>query len=173
MPLPFIILFLPLIAALVILLGTRRSGQTSAMVSVGSVLITLACAIAMLFGAGEAASLTWMTIGDLSLDIGIEIDSKTRSMMFIVTFIGALVHIFSLQYMKDDDAKARFFGGLSLFMFSMTGIVLAHNFPMMFIFWELVGFSSYLLIGHWYQKESAAEAAIFSNSLAFEPGPKS
>ncbi|MGI9243161.1 MAG: NADH-quinone oxidoreductase subunit L, partial [Verrucomicrobiales bacterium] len=149
----------PLISALVILLGTRKSGSLSATVSVGSVLITLGCSIAMLFGAGEAASLTWMRIGDLSINFGIEIDSKTRSMMFIVTFIGALVHIFSLQYMKDDDAKARFFGGLSLFMFSMTGIVLADNFAMMFIFWELVGVSSYLLIGHWYQKNSAADAA--------------
>jgi len=61
--------------------------------------------------------------------------------------------------MKDDDAKARYFSGLSIFMFSMTGIVLADNFLMMFMFWELVGFSSYLLIGHWFQKESAADAA--------------
>ena len=70
-----------------------------------------------------------------------------------------LVHIFSLGYMKEDEAKARYFGGLSLFMFSMTGIVLASNFAMMFIFWELVGLSSYLLIGHWYQKDAAADAA--------------
>ena len=80
-------------------------------------------------------------------------------MMIVVTGIGALVHIFSLAYMKDDEAKARYFSGLSLFMFSMTGIVLANNFIMTFIFWELVGLSSYLLIGHWYQKDSAADAA--------------
>ena len=159
MSLPFIILFLPLIAALVILLGTRKNGQLSAAISVGSVLITLAGSIALLCGLGSEASLTWMSVGDLKLNIGIDIDPKMRSMMFIVTFIGALVHIFSLQYMKDDDAKARFFGGLSLFMFSMTGIVMADNFAMMFIFWELVGVSSYLLIGHWYQKDSAADAA--------------
>jgi NADH-quinone oxidoreductase subunit L len=80
-------------------------------------------------------------------------------MLFIVTFIGALVHVFSLGYMKGDDGKARYFAGLSLFMFSMTGIVLAANLPMMFIFWELVGVSSYILIGHWFNKNSAAEAA--------------
>ena len=79
--------------------------------------------------------------------------------MFIVTFVGMLVHIYSLGYMKDDPARARYFGGLSLFMFSMTGIVLASNFIMMFIFWELVGLSSYLLIGHWFQKASACDAA--------------
>jgi NADH-quinone oxidoreductase subunit L len=80
-------------------------------------------------------------------------------MMLIVTSIGFLVHLFSLAYMKDDSGKSRYFAGLSIFMFSMTGIVVANNFVMMFIFWELVGFSSYLLIGHWYQKSSAAEAA--------------
>jgi NADH-quinone oxidoreductase subunit L len=61
--------------------------------------------------------------------------------------------------MKDDAAKNRYFTGLSLFMFSMTGIVLSSNFIMTFIFWELVGLSSYLLIGHWYEKNSAADAA--------------
>ena len=80
-------------------------------------------------------------------------------MMIVVTTIGLLVHIFSLAYMKDDEGKARYFAGLSLFLFSMTGIVYADNFPMMFIFWELVGVSSYILIGHWYTKNSAAEAA--------------
>jgi NADH-quinone oxidoreductase subunit L len=79
--------------------------------------------------------------------------------MFVVTLIGMLVHVFSLGYMKDDEAKPRFFGALSMFMFSMTGIVLAANLVMMFIYWELVGLSSYLLIGHWYEKASAAEAS--------------
>lgn len=159
MSLPLLILFLPLFAAAAILLGTRKNGHASAAISVASVLITLAGSIAMLFGTGGDASLPWMSFEGLKLNIGIEVDNNTRSMMFIVTFIGALVHIFSLQYMKDDEAKARYFGGLSLFMFSMTGIVLADNFAMMFIFWELVGVSSYLLIGHWYQKNTAADAA--------------
>ena len=80
-------------------------------------------------------------------------------MMIVVTGVGLLVHVFSLAYMKEDGARARYFTGLALFMFSMTGIVLASNFIMTFIFWELVGLSSYLLIGHWYGKESAADAA--------------
>jgi NADH-quinone oxidoreductase subunit L len=86
-------------------------------------------------------------------------DRQSMGMLFIVTFIGALVHLFSLGYMKDDEAKPRYFGALTMFMFSMTGIVLAGNLVMMFIFWELVGLSSYLLIGHWYAKPAACEAA--------------
>jgi NADH-quinone oxidoreductase subunit L len=76
-----------------------------------------------------------------------------------VGVIGLCVHVFSLGYMRDDPAKARYFGGLSIFMFSMIGIVLADNLFMMFIFWELVGFSSYFLINHWYEKLSASDAA--------------
>src|SRR5204862_7339113 len=76
-----------------------------------------------------------------------------------VTCIGFLVHLYSTVYMEHDDARARFFGHLSLFMFSMLGIVLADNLAMMFIFWELVGVSSYLLIGHWFTRDAAAKAA--------------
>jgi len=158
--LPLLILFLPLVAAATILLVTRKNGQASAIISVASVLITLGGSIALLNKVGASGTLDWIKIGkEFTLSIGLDIGDKAPSMMFIVTFIGSLVHIFSLQYMKDDAAKARFFGGLSLFMFSMTGIVLADNLAMMFIFWELVGVSSYLLIGHWYHKNTAADAA--------------
>ena len=80
-------------------------------------------------------------------------------MLVLVTGVGALIHIYSLGYMRDDAGKSRYFAALSLFMFSMLGIVLANNFVMMFIFWELVGVSSYLLIGHWFERDSAADAA--------------
>src|SRR5204862_6263724 len=87
------------------------------------------------------------------------IDRLSAVMLLVVTGVGALVHIYSLVYMGEDAGKARFFGNLSLFMFSMLGIVLANNFAMMFIFWELVGLSSYLLIGHWFTRNTAAKAA--------------
>ncbi|MBA3651909.1 MAG: NADH-quinone oxidoreductase subunit L [Chthoniobacterales bacterium] len=80
-------------------------------------------------------------------------------MLVLVTGVGALIHVYSLGYMRDDDGKSRYFAALSLFMFSMLGIVLANNFVMMFIFWELVGLSSYLLIGHWFERDAAADAA--------------
>ena len=79
--------------------------------------------------------------------------------LLVVMLVCTLVHIFSLGYMRDDEGFARYFAGLSLFVFSMLGIVLADNFVMMFIFWELVGISSYLLIGFWFDKSSAADAA--------------
>jgi len=80
-------------------------------------------------------------------------------MLSIVGVVGLCVHVYSLGYMRDDGAKARYFGGLSIFMFSMIGIVLADNLFMMFIFWDLVGFSSYFLINHWRERLSASDAA--------------
>ena len=80
-------------------------------------------------------------------------------MLLIVTGVGGAIHIYSYGYMDEDKSKARFFAFMSLFTFSMLGIVLANNFVMMFIFWELVGVSSYLLIGFWFEKPSAGDAA--------------
>lgn len=166
---PAIILFLPLIVAAIILVaskGYKVSATVCALLSTASVLLTLVLSVFLILGAGGDAAedkivtlFTWADFGSLQLEINAVLDRLSRGMLFVVTFIGSLVHIFSLGYMKDDAGKARYFAGLSLFMFSMTGIVLADNFAMMFIFWELVGVSSYILIGHWYTKTSAAEAA--------------
>jgi len=156
-----ILLLLPLFSALVILLGHRQLKGAAVLISVGSSVIAFLASIAFL-GAddneGTKMLLPFIDVEGFRAGIDVMSDKQSQGMMFIVTFIGMLVHIFSLGYMKDDDAKPRFFGALSLFMFSMTGIVLAGNLFMMFIFWELVGLSSYLLIGHWYQKNSAADA---------------
>ena len=157
MNLAWILLFLPLVVAAVNQLVLRKSAVVP-LVSTASAVATLVISF-LLLGKTGSYSFDWATIGSFSLDIGIQLDPLSTGMMIVVTGIGALVHIFSLAYMKDDDAKNRYFTGLSLFMFSMTGIVLANNFIMTFIFWELVGVSSYLLIGHWYQKDSAADAA--------------
>jgi NADH-quinone oxidoreductase subunit L len=159
-PLPGMVLFLPLASALTILLLHRLLRSATVLISLGS---SLACFIIslMLLGANDGIGtiVPFIKVGAFHANIGFIIDQQSRGMLFIVTFIGFLVHLYSVGYMKDDDAKPRFFGSLSLFMFSMTGIVLADSFPMIFIFWELVGLSSYLLIGHWFQKASAAEAA--------------
>src|SRR5437667_1385230 len=79
-------------------------------------------------------------------------------MLLVVTGVGGAIHIYSWGYMREDRGFSRYFAGLSLFTFSMLGIVLANNFLMLFIFWELVGVSSYLLIGHWFERPSAADA---------------
>ena len=154
---PWLLLILPLLAAVSNQLFLRKIGIAH-LVSTASAAATFAIALLLLGKNGEMG-FSWARVGDFNINIGITLDQLSTGMMIVVTGVGLLVHIFSLAYMKDDSAKARYFTGLALFMFSMTGIVLASNFIMTFIFWELVGLSSYLLIGHWYQKDTAADAA--------------
>ena len=107
----------------------------------------------------------WFTIGNepfgstINFELGIKIDNITALMLFVVNLISMLVHIFSIAYMKGDKRYTRYFAYLGIFTFSMLGIVLTHNLLMMYIFWELVGLSSYLLIGFWFEKPSAANAS--------------
>ncbi len=160
--LPWFILLNPLVSAALIHLVLRRSSGTSATVSVLSACFGLLAAVGIWFSgqSGAPIEVPWLDFGPaLRIPIGFIIDPLSRLMLLVVTGIGALIHIYSLIYMEHDEAKSRYFGNLSLFMFSMLGIVLANNFAMMFIFWELVGVSSYLLIGHWFTRDSAAAAA--------------
>ncbi len=156
---PWTLLIAPLIAAVICGVFLRRSGNLSAIVSVASVILTLIVTIGLLREPRQAGSFTWIDIAGFQVRFGLTIDALSIGMMFVVTFVGTLVHLFSLSYMATDADKGRYFAGLALFMFSMTGIVLADNFVMMFVFWELVGVSSYILIGHYFTKNSAAEAA--------------
>ena len=153
------ILLLPLCSAAVSQLLLREMAGTAVRMSVGSVATTFVIALVLLGSEDRTLAVQWATAGSFHIEIGLIIDDLSRGMMIVVTGVGLLVHLFSLAYMKEDEARARYFAGLSIFMFSMTGIVLASNFIMMFMFWELVGLSSYLLIGHWYQKDSAADAS--------------
>lgn len=97
--------------------------------------------------------------GEISIKLGFLIDNITAIMLFTVALISMLVHFFSIAYMKGDERYNRYFAYLGIFTFSMNGIVLTHNILMMYIFWELVGLSSYLLIGFWFEKKSASDAA--------------
>lgn len=101
---------------------------------------------------------TWFSIADFPIRVGIGLDNMTCVMLIVVTLISFLVHLFSTEYMRGDVRYPRFFSYLGIFTFSMLGIVLANNFFFMYVFWELVGLSSYLLIGFWYEKDSAANA---------------
>ncbi|HSH39416.1 MAG TPA: NADH-quinone oxidoreductase subunit L [Chthoniobacterales bacterium] len=159
--LPWFVLILPLISAATILLATRRSGGVSAFISVGAAVLGFV-ASCMIFATPQATApeFTWIDLKPtLYVPLGIVLDQLSKTMLLVVTGVGALIHIYSLGYMRDDAGKSRYFASLSFFMFSMLGIVLANNFVMMFIFWELVGVSSYLLIGHWFERDSAADAA--------------
>ena len=165
--LPWIVLFSPLVAALFILFVSRQHRYLSAYVSVAAVAVTFMGSCVMFLVARHQAipvdhnpHFIWFEFKPyLTVQFGLLNDHLSRTMLLVVTFIGLLVHVYSLGYMHEDRDMARYFGGLSLFMFSMLGIVLADNFVMMFIFWELVGVSSYLLIGHWYERPQAAAAA--------------
>jgi NADH-quinone oxidoreductase subunit L len=150
--LPWIVLLLPLLAAFIIMMVTRPLRQLSAFISVAAVLGSFVGSSILFFQKTTSApSISWVDLGPIfSVPLGLMLDPLSRSMLMMVTGVGALIHIYSLGYMGDDSGKSRYFAGLSLFMFAMLGIVLANNFVMMFVFWELVGFSSYLLIGHWF-----------------------
>ena len=154
------VLILPLVSAAIIALFLRRSGGAAAAVStLTAAAIAVISVMLALHNERFTASTEWMRLGGLVISLGFKFDDLAALMLVIVGIVGLCVHVFSLGYMHDDAAKARYFGGLSIFMFSMLGIVFADNLFMMFIFWELVGFSSYVLINHWHEKQSAADAS--------------
>jgi len=156
-----LILVLPLASAALCALFLRRQGGLASAVSVTAAAAIAVCSGLLIFGGHREfpASWEWLRFGDFALSIGFKFDDLSALMLFVVSFVGFLIHVFSLGYMHDDPARGRYFGGLSIFMFSMLGIVLADNLLMIFIFWELVGFSSYLLINHWFERPSAAAAS--------------
>jgi NADH-quinone oxidoreductase subunit L len=157
---PWFILLAPLVSTVLIQLFTRKSRSVSATLSVASVAFTLLASLFVFAGHDGTSEVPWLDFRPaFYVPIGVTVDALSKLMLLVVTGIGTLIHIYSLVYMGEDESEARFFGNLSLFMFSMLGIVLANNFAMMFIFWELVGVSSYLLIGHWFTRDSAAKAA--------------
>jgi NADH-quinone oxidoreductase subunit L len=170
MALPWIILLTPLLSALFITLFTQRLRNISAYISVAACVISFLGTCA-LFGVHTPVltEYRWLDIGpQFSISIGFTVDQLSKAMLFVVTGIGSLIHIYSLGYMEEDEGKSRYFAGLSLFMFSMIGIVFANNFVMMFLFWELVGASSYVLIGHWFDKPAppaAANKAFITNRI--------
>src|SRR5688572_30360874 len=160
--LPWLVLFLPLLAAGIITLFTRRNKAVSATLSIGAIVTGFVLTLAVIkFGGWEARELSvnWLAIGSLNVDFGLKLDALSLMMLLVVTGVGSAIHIYSYGYMHDDPGFSRYFACMSLFTFSMLGIVLSNNFLQLFIFWELVGVSSYLLIGFWFEKASAADAA--------------
>lgn len=166
--LAWIVLALPLLSAAAITVFTRTNARRSAAISVGAVALAFAASVLLVLGygrlnvpAGECllTSVRWLEVGGLSVDLGLRLDPLSNVMLLVVTGVGLMIHVYSCGYMAGDPSYGRFFASLSLFMFSMLGIVLASNFVMMFVFWELVGVSSYLLIGFWCERPAAADAA--------------
>src|SRR6266404_1715685 len=159
--LPWCTLLLPLVSAIAITLFTLRFKTLSSFLSVAAVLGSFGCSC-LIFGSSNisAPAFNWIDIsGVFQVPLGLVLDNLSKTMLVLVSGVGLLIHIYSLGYMRDDKGKSRYFAALSLFMFAMLGIVLSNNFVMLFIFWELVGFTSYVLIGHWFERDAAADAA--------------
>jgi len=107
----------------------------------------------------QTASFQWISFGLFEITMGILLDPLTLIMITVVTGISFLIQIYSLAYMEHDDGYSRYFTYMALFTTSMLGLVFSKNLIQMFIFWELVGATSYLLIGFWFKKQSAIKAA--------------
>ena len=163
----WLILFLPLFSCLTIVFVTRKYKDLSSFISIAGVAIPFFLTLNPFFEMMSSehfqpkeSVIKWIDIPGLTIEMGILIDPLSILMLLIVTGIGSLIHIFARGYMKGEEGFSRFFACLSLFIFSMLGIVLSTNFIQIFVFWELVGLASYLLIGYYFEKRSAAEASV-------------
>jgi len=157
-----LLLLVPFVSALVITLFFRRAGGVAALISVGSSAVLLGLAFLLYLKGTEAYGsfgIQWFSVGGFTFEMGFLYDSTSALMLFVCTFVGFFIHLFSVGYMKHDEGKGRFFAGMSIFMLSMLGIVLADNILMIYVFWELVGFSSYMLIAHYFKNPDAALAS--------------
>ena len=164
----WLIPLLPAVAFLIIGLFTRQSKNTSAVIAISlsalSFLLAIGVLCAVIGGPIVMAEpfvmkTLWAKIGHIELTMGVLVDPLTAMMLMVVTTVSLLVQIYSVGYMAHDPGAGRFFAFLSLFASSMLGLVISVNFLQMYAFWELVGLCSYLLIGFYYYKDSAREAA--------------
>ncbi len=165
----FLLLLAPLAAFLVQIVAGTKLPRNGDWVSTGAIALSLALAVRIfahvIFGQADPnfRSIVWSTdyirLGSFHIEMGILLDNLTACMLLVVTLVSTMVHLFSIGYMHGDPRYSRYFAYLSLFSFSMLGLILAHNLIALYIFWELVGLTSYLLIGFWFEKPSAANAA--------------
>ncbi|HEX9749895.1 MAG TPA: NADH-quinone oxidoreductase subunit L [candidate division Zixibacteria bacterium] len=160
----WIIPLLPLLAMVLIMFVTHRNRTISsalsiAAVGIGFVYSWIIAVDIWTFPAVHRFSIEWLNLGpSMNIPLGIQIDGLTAMMLIVVTTVSLMVQIYSLGYMHGDPRFSRFYAFLSLFTMAMTTLVLADNFFLMFVSWELVGLASYLLIGYYFEKQSAADA---------------
>jgi len=162
-----IIVFGPLLAAIIAgLFGNRLGDKGAQVITCGALIISAILSwvaffqIALGHTVDHVTVMNWVTSGDLSFNWAFKVDTLTAVMLVVVNTVSCLVHIYSVGYMSHDPHKPRFMAYLSLFTFAMLMLVTADNFVQMFFGWEGVGLASYLLIGFWYKKPSACAAAI-------------
>jgi len=157
---------LPLLAFVINIFVGKRLPRKGDWVSVSAIAVSLMLSVFLLAqmlmhydpAFNVTASATWIDLGKFRLDMGIYLDNLAIVMMVVVTTVSFLVHVYSIGYMHGDSRYNRFFSYLSLFSFSMLGLILWDNLFGIYIHWELVGICSYLLIGYWFEKDSASDA---------------
>src|SRR5215203_2915284 len=157
---------LPLIAAIInLLLGRSITRDKAHWVSIPLVAVAWVLSLAVLYEVHDKSEaihqnlFTWISSGSFNIPVNLYADQLTAIMLVVVTTVGLLVHIYSTEYMKGDGGYYRFFAYLPLFLFTMLMLVLADNYLVIFFGWEGVGLCSYLLIGFWYKRRSAGNAA--------------
>ena len=163
---PYILIFLPLLGSITGYFAKSLGDRYSEIITTTLVVISavLSCIVfyngAVHDAYGNYKILDWISSGNFKVNWSIYIDPLSSIMLVVVTFVSSLVHIYSIGYMSHDPNKPRFMSYLSLFTFFMLMLVVSDNFLQLFFGWEGVGLCSYLLIGFWYKKESANNAAI-------------
>jgi NADH-quinone oxidoreductase subunit L len=155
---------LPLLGVIVNgLFGRTLIREKAHLVAVSAAGLSCLVALLVFLDALRGATLdwdlyTWMAAGEFRVSVGFLVDPLSAVMMLMVTFVGFVIHVYSIGYMHGDPGYPRFFTYMNLFMFAMLMLVLANNYLVMFLGWEGVGLCSYLLIGYWYEKHSASTA---------------
>ena len=159
----------PIVASGVIALLKQPKRKTAATLAIASLSFSLLLSLVAFahvvagwahgVAVRETVNFTWIQVGTASVDLGWVLDPLAAVMLVMVAFVGLLIFIYSTGYMEHDENFTRFFCFMSLFAGAMLGVVIANSLLLLFIFWELVGLTSYLLIGFWYQKPAAAAAA--------------
>jgi NADH-quinone oxidoreductase subunit L len=157
--------FAPLLGFLIAILWGKRMGEPkAAIVPVAALGVSFVGAVALfvriLLGHGGDFSFTWLELGGYTLHVGFQLDRFAGIMAVVVATVSFMIHIYSTGYMAGDKLYSRYFAYLNLFSMAMLGLVLANNYLQAFIFWELVGLTSYLLIGFWFEKPEAANAGM-------------
>ena len=163
---PYITLFLPLLGSIVGYLIKSLGDRYSEILTTLLVILSAIFSIIIFYNGvvydiyGNYKIIEWITSGKFNVSWSINIDPLSSIMLVVVTIVSSLVHIYSIGYMVNDPNKPRFMSYLSLFTFAMLTLIVSDNFLQLFFGWEGVGLSSYLLIGFWYKKNSANNAAI-------------
>ena len=160
----------PIVASGVIALLKQPKRKTASALAIGSLSFSLFLSLIAfghvasnwaggVYGIRETVNFTWIQVGTVNVDLGWVLDPLSAVMLVMVAFVGLLIFIYSIGYMEHDENFTRFFCFMSLFAGAMLGVVVANSLLLLFMFWELVGLTSYLLIGFWYQKPAASAAA--------------